>query len=305
MSDKYRKTFNHHSSHFHKKNEGRLRQSRQYILKKKKSKIKFFLLAFLITLFFLSIVYFFFLSKFFRIKNIEINRTEDNHLISNEEIKQIVCSIALIAETSSEDRGFLKFQDNIFLFKKKFLEEMLERDSRIKSFVIKKDLKNTLLIEIAEARPIALLISSINNKKYYLNPEGKIIYVNSSDFTTPEEQNLPIFYDQTDINYDEKDINADNQEYIGLFRAILGLIGGLSEQNGIMTKTVKILEKTGIFEVEITTNEEWRILINSEVDFDRQKESLSLILQNEINDRYNLEQIDLRFDENIFYTLKK
>lgn len=292
MSDKYRKSFNNYSSsRFQRIKERRLRQSREYILKKKKLKIKFFALIILIILILLSLVYYLLFSGFSEIKRVEITKINDYGLITNQKIQEIVNSL-------TKNKIFFISRNNIVFFSKKSLEKILKNDSRIQDFTIKKKwLDRLLLIKVSEFKPVALLISFANNKNLYLNQEGEVIYVNNSDFTTPKSENLPIFYDQTKVN-------LNSPEYIRLFKAVLGLINNISSQNNIKAEMVKISEKASIFEVEMTTNEQWRILINSEADFEQQKNNLDLIL-NEINDRTNLEQIDLRFGENIFYKPKK
>ncbi len=291
MSNKYRKTFNNHSlSRSRSINVGRLKQSRQYFLKKRFLRIRLFLLITAIILILLSIFYYLFLSGFSYIKNVEINKIKDNHLITEQELKQTV-------ELIADKKRFFISQNNIVFFKKKSLEEMLKEDSRVETFSVEKKWPDTLLIEITESEPIALLISFANNENCYLNSEGRVIYVSS--FTTLLEQKLPVFYDQTEVNL------AD-PSYIKLFKNVLSLIKcDILSQNDIKADMVKISEKADIFEVEITTNEQWRILINSEADFEQQIGNLALILKEKIKDRNNLEQIDLRFGERIFYKSKE
>ncbi len=292
MSEKYRKSFNNYSLSRSRNNinAGRLKQSRQYFSRKKITRIRSFSLIFLIVLTLLAAVYHLFFSDYSRLDQIKISKTSDYGLITEQEVRTMIASVG-------EIRVFFIPRDNFLFFRKKSLGKIFEQDSRIQDFTIKKEFPHTLLTTVAEAKPVAVLISFAGVEGTYLNSEGEVIYANHSNFTTPGQRNLPVFYDQTEIS-------LDTPEYIMLFKAILKLIDDIWQQNDIQVKTVKISEKGGIFEVEITTDEQWRILINSEADFEKQESNLNLILKEEDNNRDNLEQIDLRFGEKYFLQTK-
>lgn len=295
MPSRYRKSLMSHSSLTRRAGAARKRQSREYFTQRRSLRIKLFLLILLIVFILALIAYFLFFSRFFRIQNINVSKITDYGLISEQELKEMATPLI--------NKKFLIFsQKNIFVFRTKALQQIMDNDSRIEIFNVEKDLPQTLNIKIAEAKPVALLISLGNNKNCYLNSQGQLIY--AQNFTTLKEEKtplLPVFYDQTDVN-------LTDPEYVKLFKSVLDLIKcDILSQNNIKAELVKISEKAGIFEVEITTNEQWRILINSEVNFDQQISNLELILKEKIEDRNNLEYIDLRFGDyqRIYFKLKE
>ncbi|MBU4370023.1 hypothetical protein KKG58_04690 [Patescibacteria group bacterium] len=308
MSSKYRKTFKSPSLN-RRIQVTRNKQSRFYFAKKRLFRLKIYLSIILILLISGLIVYFLFFSNYSEIKDIKISKIIDYQLISEQELTEIINPLI-------SKRGLLFSQKNILIFKTAALREIMTNDSRINVFDIEKDWPSTLIIKIAESKPVALLVSFANNKNCYLNAKGQVIYISHNDeyfatfiqrrknipFATLNEAKneiLPIFYDKTEVN-------LTDLAYVELLKNVLSLINcDILSQNEIKTDLVNILEKGGVFEVEIITQEKWRILINSEADFAQQINNLSFILKQEIQDRNNLEYIDLKFGERIFYKLKE
>lgn len=263
----------------------RAKQSREYFIKEKNRKVKIFIFGLLIIVSLSLILYFLFFSKNFQIQEIKINRISSLNLISDREIEQMLDSLN---------------EKNIFLFKKKKFMDLLKNDSRIDLFQIKKKWPNVLIINLSEIKPAAILMGFANNN-CFLNKKGQPIFVsNFSDFTTQnksvlEKMALPAFYDQTGISF-------DNPEYTQFLKNILALINNdFLKQNKIEPNLVKITQQGTIFEAVITTNEGWKIYVNSEINFDEQTTKLVLILKDKIKSRRGLEHIDLRFGEKIFY----
>ncbi len=295
MSNKYRKTFKSPSLN-RRVRVARNKQSRAYFAKKRVLRLKIYLSIILILILSGFVVYFLFFSNYSEIKDIRISKITDYQLISEQELTEMIDPLI-------KKRGLIFSQKHILIFKTDDLREIMTNDSRINVFDIEKDWPSTLIIKIAESKPVASLISFANNKNCYLNSKGQVIYASTDiDFTTPDEAEkeiLPVFYDKTEVN-------LTDLAYVELLKSVLGLINcDILSQNRIKADLVNILEKGGVFEVEIITQEKWRILINSEADFDQQINNLNLILKQEIEDRNDLEHIDLRFGERIFYKLKE
>lgn len=302
----------------------RTAQSRKYFLEKRHRRIKLLMLIILIILLLGISIYFLFFSQFFQIKdeNVKIIKINNNNLISEQELRNIIHPLI-------NEKLFLLSRGNIVLFKTGRLTEIMKKDSRIAFFKVEKRWPNSLIVEIGESQPVALLVSLGDDRPYYLNSRGQVIHVSAQDFATPEGRSnnpsfttpegrysnnialmtldpdkeektfLPVFYDQTSIN-------LDDSSYIKLLKSVLTLIkSDILAQNEIRVNSVKISEQAGIFEVEIITLEGWRVLINSEADFEQQITNLGLVLREKIENRENLEQIDLRFGEKIFYKLKE
>jgi len=302
MSSKYRKTFKSPSLN-RRIQIARNKQSRSYFVQRRHLRLKIYFYIILILLISGLIVYFLFFSNYSEIKDIKISKITDYKLISEQELTEMIDPLI-------KKRGLIFSQKHILIFKTDDLKEIMTNDSRINVFSVEKDWPNTLIIKIAESKPVASLISFANNKNSYLNSQGQVIYASTNvDFTTPNEAKkneneaknevLPIFYDKTEVN-------LTDLGYVELLKNVLGLINcDILSQNEIKAELVNITEKGSIFEVEIITHEKWRILINSEADFDQQIDNLTLTLKQKIEDRNDLDYIDLRFGEIIWYTLKE
>jgi len=301
MSKKYYQTLNGSSLSTKSKKifTNRRSQSRKIVVQRKNRRFKVIIFSLFFLLFVFLITYFLFFSKYFRINNIEINKIEDYNLTSDLELNQEI-SILLTK------KRFVFPQNSILAFNSKNLSKIMNNDSRYDEFFIEKKWPHTLIIKIKESKPVAFLISFGNYQNYYLNEQGKTILKpqNNELFTTLEsgdvkvqqqEQDFPIFYDQTEIN-------LNSEEYQNLLKSIITFINNqVFSKNNLRAEIIKITEKEGIFEIIINTNEKWQIFINSEADFEKQAINLNLILQEKIQQRTDLEYIDLRFGEKIFY----
>ena len=122
----------------------------------------------------------------FNLKQIII---ENNFLIKDKEIKKLLVPI---------------YNKNLILLKNKDVERALLQNSFIDSFKLKKKYPNTLIIEIYEKRPIAILFYKKN--KFYLSRKIDLIeFHNLKNF-----QNLPYVFG----NKDEFKIFYDNLKKI-------------------------------------------------------------------------------------------
>ncbi len=301
MSKKYYQTLNGATLSTKSKKifANRRSQSRKMVFKKKNRRFKIIIISLIFLIFVFLIIYFLFFSKYFKINNIEIKKTEDYNLTSDLELKQEI--FLLLTK-----KRFIFPQNSILAFNSKNLAKIMNNDSRYDEFYIEKKLPHTLIIKIKESKPIAFLISFGNYQNYYLNEQGKTILMSQNDefFTTPEnreieiqerEKDFPIFYDQTEIN-------LDSEKYQNLLKSVITFINDpVFQKNNLKAEIIKITEKGGIFEITIKTNEKWEIFINSESDFEKQAINLNLILEEKIKQRTDLEYIDLRFGEKIFY----
>jgi len=147
-----------------------------------------------------------------------------------------------------------------------------------------------------ETQPVAVLGSLESRQPYYLNKHGRVITETIEDIQNSDI--ITIFYNSTNA-----DIN--DQFHIDFFQRLLMFVrSDILFQNDIYIESIKLSHIDNVFEAQLTTIEGWQILINSEADFEKQLNNLLLTLQEEIEDRAELENIDLRYEERIFYKLK-
>jgi hypothetical protein len=93
------------------------------------------------------------------------------------------------------------------------------------------------------------------------------------------------------------------QNYIGY---ILGIREKL--KSGLNLETEDTFETPNLIsnDIRVKTKEGWEIYFNEDISLDKEMEMLKAVLANEINSdqRSNLEYIDLRIDNKVFYKLQ-
>ena len=127
-------------------------------------------------------------NTFLRIQKIEI---VNNSLIKNNEIKEKLSKI---------------YNQNIFLIKRKDIEDPLKEIDFLEKIEVKKKYPNTIIIEIFETKPVAILYK--NKAKYLLDSSSNLILINKdlkvdklpNIFGENAENNFVIFLDKLKSN---------------------------------------------------------------------------------------------------------
>ncbi len=266
----------------------RIKTSREYLKKKHLLRLKRLISAFFLVLFLGFFLYIIFFSSVFKIKNIRIHKMISYGLTTEEEIK-----ISL--------QNFINQNNNNLIFiKLSTWREEMKHDSRLELLSIRKKWPNSMEINIKEAQPVAVLKILGDNQPYYLNKRGEVIRASLAVVSTELELNLmgPIFYDQCKID-------TKSKLYTNFLEKLLAFVqSDILSQNNIYIQKVNFNNIGDIFDAQIVTKEGWQIFINSEVDLEKQLTSLLQILEEEIEDRNDLEYIDLRFGSKMFYKIK-
>ena len=144
--------------------------------------------------------------------------------------------------------------------------------------------------------PVAVLSSPESHQRYHLNKYGRIITEIIGDEISSDI--IPIFYGS-------RDADLNDQSHTDFFERLLMFVkSDVLTQNDIYVENVKLSNIDDIFDVNITTTEGWQIFINSEADFSQQLSNLPMLLQKEIEDKSDLEYIDLRYGAKTFYKFK-
>ncbi len=265
----------------------RVKTSRRYIKEKRLNRIKLLILIFSLILFLGFLVYIVFFSSLFKIKNIEINKIVSYGLMSNQEIEDSL-------------QSFINQSHNNLIFMKcSSWQRWASDDSRLESLSIRKKWPNSIEINLREAQPLAILKILGDNQPYYLNKRGGVIKAPLATISSELENRLnPIFYDKSKTNI-KSSLYSDFLEKLLVFVENDALF-----QNDIYIQRVDLDNIGNIFDAQIITKDGWQIFINSEVDLEKQLTSLLRILDEEIENRDNLEYIDLRFGAKMFYKLK-
>jgi len=266
----------------------RTKTSRKYLKERRLLRIKRIILIFFSVLFLGFLTYIVFFSSIFKIKNIKINKIISYELMSDEEIE---ASLQNFIDQSHNNLIFLKCAD---------WQREISNDSRLEFLNIRKKWPNSVEINLQETQPLAILKVLGDNQPYYLNKRGGVIRASLAIISSELENSLsPIFYDQSKIN-------TKSKLYANFLEKLLTFVqSDVLSQNNIYIQRVDFNNIGNIFDAQITTKKGWQIFVNSEVDLEKQLISLLQILEEEIENRDDLEYIDLRFGTKMFYKLKE
>lgn len=243
-----------------------------------KKKIICILILFLI----LAIGYVLFLSPVFKIKEIKIS---GNRAITNEEIKNSLDNFIL--------KKLLIFfnRNNILLAKENDLENILLKDFfRISSVEINKSiLKRTINLKITERKEAGIFC---RGECYYIDEWGVIFE------KAPQTSGTLILsikdYSQRDTEIGKNVIDED------FMLRLIDLRESLAEELGL--RVLDFIIDGESKDLKINTNEGWYILFDKTREFRNQLDSLKLVLDEKIKgERKNLEYIDLRIENRVYY----
>jgi cell division protein FtsQ len=245
-------------------------------------KIVLFLLMFAL----IGWIWFLFYSSYFQIEKIEVSGTEK---ISPEEIK-------LIIDDQIKNSRFLIFkQNNIFLFNKMKAYQKINSQYALEHIEIRKKMPNTILVGIKE-KTAALILGS-NDRFYEIDVNGAAIreIFNEEKEKIKNDKQLLIVYDESnqEVNIKEKIFEPNTIQFI------IALKNNLSEKTNIKIATLKIPNRESN-EIKVLTEKGYYIYFRSDKDVLPQIEKLNLTL-NKIEEQKNLEYIDLRFEDRVYY----
>lgn len=258
-----------------------LEASRRRKRKQKNLKIFLFLVLFLVLI--AGAVSLFYISKF-RVKNV---LAESNITINKEDLTAKVLD-------SIKGKYFHLFpKDNIFLLSENEIKNHLSNSfPRIKNISIFKDLPNTLSIKIEERKPVSLFCKDTTCA--FIDEDG-FVFEESPFFSGTV---MLKFFDQREgeefsLN---KQLIAPDQ-----YKDLLEFSQRASREDLKISEI--ILKKDGIY--ELNTSEGWRIILNERNNFNTSLENFNIALGNQIKEkRSNLEYLDLRLENKVFYKFK-
>ena len=244
------------------------RYKKSFRTKKKKSvfrifKKKFFWLALLFFIILSGLTYLFIFSSVFQVKNITILGNEKT---SAEEIRIIISNNT----------------KNIFLADLEKIDIMLlEKYPQIANVSIKRNLPNALLVEIEERKPVAVIFK---NEEYFFIDKEAVIF----------EKILERGSEMLVIKSEEEFIGKEQ------LSQILKINSALRDDLKILIQEIQVVSEK---RVNIEVLEGWNIYFNLEKDLDLQIEEFSILLKEKISleNRENLEYIDLRFEKIYIY----
>lgn len=256
-----------------------------YQVKRKKSILKnrFFWLAFLILVIIGIITYFAIFASIFHIKEIQIS---GNQKVQREDLEGFIWS--------EVERKILIFSTkSIFLANlQEIKKNLLETFPKISQINLKRKFSDILIVRIQEREPLFVFCKN-SSPCFYLDKEGVIF----EEVSGNGEQFLII-----------KDVRSQEAR-LGKKVIEEKLLGDIRKIVLELRETEIFIEEFTLFEekIEVKTLQDFEVYFNQKEDISSQIQNLSLVLEEEIptENRANLEYIDLRFGNRVYYKYRK
>lgn len=258
---------------------------------------KFF--YFVIAIIFIFSFSYFLTNERFEIKEIIVS--------GNEKVKE--AEVRGVVESVLAKRRFLFFkQDNFFLFKESLVKESLEKNFLIDKVKVDKKFFDGVEVIITE-KPKGL-IWSVNNQEYYLDLGGVAIKPldasdliisevgTSTEVIRPEASSgvYPLVYDQsaTEVILGEQVASSEMINFIITLDEEIARLTDIDVSHYVMPRPY-------FDEVFLVTKQGFEVRFKKSDNPAEQVVILNSVLRQKINDLSNLEYIDLRFGERVFY----
>lgn len=254
-------------------------------VRRKRLILRLIFISLIFVLFIVGAVGFFRMSKF-KIQKISIKSYSES--IDKDELLRYVSNYL--------DKKYLGIfpLDNFFLFSKNEVKQDVLKDfPQIKEIILNKDFPNTINLEIKERESEAILC--YENDCSFLDEDSFIF------------QKAPFFSGSTIVKFrDERsgsvrpslgDMLLDSDQFKNLIK-----FKDLLKSEKIEAEEI-ILKDENIYDIIISDN--WKIVIDKENKIEDTFISLKTVIDSKIKDKIkNLEYIDLRFGNRVFYKFK-
>lgn len=267
---------------YYTKEHPSLWNSREGIEKEKKSfKSRVLGISFLI--FIILIIYFLFFSSFFQIKKIIIAGTDKAGEITSIE--------KIVQEFISHKRFYILSQKNIFILSQSGLKNIINNNFDLVRITLTTNLPHTLKIEIKHKVPA--LIWQKDNSYFTIYSDGVI----KNKIDKIQEFELPIVNQgtSTEVVIGQKVVSEEQIDYI---QKLFSLFNFYFKELNIKQFVVTGLESR---EVKLITNEGWYILLSLGLEPEDSLITAKSVLEQKILDRANLQYIDVRIKDRIYY----
>lgn len=262
---------------------------------KNKSRKKFSFLRFLFFLisvaFLVVLIYALFFSPFLEINTISIS---GNKYVENGSILD-----KINPEISGKYLNFIK-KNNLLLVRTGKIEKVIRDDFKIiREIQIKRKFPSTLMVSIIERDPQMVFCGA--GDCFVIDENGEA-YDNYSSNSENEKNNFLVLSDESSrkINLGETVLEKKYMDYVLEIRQ--ELLGRLEIEVQNDFKTSSLISK----DIRVKTKEGWEIYFNEDIELEKEIEMLKVVLENKIekNQRPDLEYVDLRIDNKIYYKFK-
>ena len=252
------------------------------------------LIAFFVLAFFGITVYIIFFSPFLLVTKISIN--------GNQDLSANAIGSAVSSEISGKYLNALA-KNNIMLISEERIKNIIQdKFKRIKDVQIRKIFPETLQISVVERESMFILCS--NNNCFIIDDDG-VPYARA-DFESNElrENELLVLNDDgnKEIKIGENVVAPDFMQYL------LDIKNKLKNELNLEIDRNYRTPRLVSGDIRVTTSEGWMIYFDKNLSVEKEIETLKLVLEkienSENEKRANLEYIDLRIENKVYYKLK-
>jgi cell division protein FtsQ len=235
-------------------------------------------------LIFIIFVWFIYFSSYFSITKIEIN---GNIKIPSNDIEKLVW------QQSNNRRFFIGLQKNINIFNKDKLLNTLNEQYYFEKLSIKKDLPNTIIINLEE-KSYSLIWYEADNY-YYIDSNGSII--SEADPLEIKQKSYPLIDNRGEkkVSGNAIEVNSNNLNYVTqLFKKF--------KNNHKNFKVDRFILDNELNTVKIALLDGPEIYFNIQEDISNQIAKLLVIVNEKLKDNFaNKTYIDLRYGDRVYY----
>ncbi len=264
-------------------------------LTKNKTRGKFSFLRFLFFLIAISftavLVYALFFSSFLEITSIEVN--------GNDYIEESLILGKINPEISGKYLDIVK-KNNLLLVRTRKIKKDIENEFKIiREIEIKREFPEKLVVSIIERKPKMVFCSA--DKCFILDENGEA-YDNYSSNEENNENNFITLREENskEINLGEIILEQKYMNYVLEIRQELFDQLAIEADNNF--RAVSLISK----DIRVRVKEGWEIYFNENINLEKEIEMLKVVLDNKIekSQRTDLEYVDLRIDNKIYYKFR-
>lgn len=247
--------------------------------------------VFLMLAFFGTAIFIFFFSDFLSIKTIDISGTES---VPQERAREII-----IAEMAGKIDGIFRRDNLIFLDIENMKKNLPDAYQIIEKVEITRKFPDKLIIKLQERK--TLLNYCSGGECFVIDSKGNAFA--KFDFEKNEfgEKNLIVINDESGKKISTDDFSA-NLDFLQFALEIKYCL----EDESIPVKMNFSTPTVVSGDLRVETESGWKIYFNQKIGADREIEMLKTVLKNSIDKKSqaDLEYIDLRLDNKVYYKLK-
>lgn len=217
--------------------------------------------------------YFIFFSPYFRIASVSYS---DTKYVSREELARVVTDTRGVLNNNIITFGFFKFSDR------------LGEVTGVGSFSIHRQFPNKISIEIVEKSPI--FVWQILDRKYLVDESGIAWAPYEDKYAT-----LPLVIDTKNVPV-ELGTKIAPASFVTFVRDLTGNFEGTTA-----SKIVKMEVLDIVSDLKVTSSAGWYVYFDTTRTAKNQLTSLVRVIEEVRGKKRNLEYVDLRIDNRIFY----